>query len=93
MDSQLTDYTAITYLQGNYMTSVSITETLMTNYATITLLGDSVYDKTYLDNQVRLKADVSQLTGLVTSDYLDLRYTNSVDLTTGYYKTIETVIF
>ena len=39
-DSQLPDYTTITYLQGNYMTSISTTETLMNNYATITLLGN-----------------------------------------------------
>ena len=42
IDSQLTDYTTITYLQGNYMTPISITETLMYNYATITLLGDNL---------------------------------------------------
>ena len=29
---------------------------------------------------------MSQLTGLVTSDYLELKFTNSVDLTTDYYK-------
>ena len=80
-DSQLTDYTAITYLQGNYMTALSITEALMNNYASITLLGNSFYDKAYLDNQSSLKADVSQLTGSVSSDYLESKYTNSVDLT------------
>ena len=58
----------------------------MNNYATITLLGDNFYDETFLDNQFSLKADVSQLTGLVTSDYLELKYTNSVGLTTDYYK-------
>ena len=38
IDSQLADYTTITYLQGNYMTSISIAETSMNNYATITFL-------------------------------------------------------
>ena len=50
----------------------------MNNYATITLLDDNFYDKAYVDNQFSLKADVSQLTGLVTSDSLELKYTNSV---------------
>ena len=31
IDSQLTGYTTIAYLQGNYMTTLSITETLMNN--------------------------------------------------------------
>ena len=42
--SQLTGYPTITYLQCNYMTPIPITETLMNNYATITLLGDNFYD-------------------------------------------------
>ena len=33
-----------------------------------------------------LKADVSQLTELVTTDYLTTKHTSSVDLSTGYYK-------
>ena len=28
VDTQLTDYTTVTYLQGNYRTTLSITETL-----------------------------------------------------------------
>ena len=86
VDTQLTDYTSITYLQDNYMTTLSITETLVNNYASISLLGCNFYDKKYLDNQFSLKADVSELTGLVTTDYLELKYTNSVDLTIDYYK-------
>ena len=58
----------------------------MNNHASISLLGGSFYDKTYLDNQFSLKADVSELTSLVTTDYLELKCTNSVDLTIGYYK-------
>ena len=60
------------------MTSIAIAETLMNNYATIALPGDNFYDKAYLDNQFSLKADVSQLTGLAPTDYLESRYTNSV---------------
>ena len=44
IDSQLTDYTTITDLQGNYMTTLSTTETFMNNYATITFLDDNSYD-------------------------------------------------
>ena len=85
IDTQLADYTPITYLQDNYITSLLITQTLMNNCASISLLDGNFYDKTYLDNQVSLK-DVSELTGLVTTGYLDLQGTNCVDLTTGCYK-------
>ena len=94
-DTQLTDYTTITYLQGNYMTTLSITGTLMNNYATIAFIVDNLYGKTYLDNQSSLNADVSELTSLVTADYLELEYTNNVDLTIDCYKKadIDNVIF
>ena len=39
IDTQLTDYAAISYLQGNYMTTSSITEALMNNYASLALIG------------------------------------------------------
>jgi hypothetical protein len=52
----------------------------MTNYASITLLSDNFYDKAYIDNQI---------SGLVTTDYLNLKYTNSVDLSTNYYNKTE----
>ena len=54
-DTQLTDYTPITYLQGKYMTTLSLTETSMNNYASISLLGGDFYDNAYLDNHFRLK--------------------------------------
>ena len=50
IDSQLTGCTTFAYLQGNYMTTLPITETSMNNYACITLLDDNFYDKAYLDN-------------------------------------------
>ena len=74
IDSQLTDYTTITYLQGNGMTTLSITWTLMNSCAAKALLVDSFYDKSYLDNQFSLKADVSQLAELVTTVYLITKY-------------------
>ena len=90
IDTQLTDYAAISHLQDNYMTTLSITETLMNNHATITFLVDNFYDKTYLDNQFSLKADVSQLTELVTTDYLTTKYTNSAKSSTDHYNKTET---
>ena len=56
IDTQLTDYATISHLQDNYMTTLSITEPLMNNYASITPLADDFYDKTYLDNQFSLKS-------------------------------------
>ena len=53
----------------------------MTNYASIILFSDSFYDRTYIDNQI---------SGLVTTGYLNLKYTNSVDLSTNYYNKTET---
>ena len=44
VDTQLTDY----------MTTLPITETLINDYASLTLLGDNFYDKLYLDNQFSL---------------------------------------
>ena len=38
IDTQLTDYATISYLQDSYMTTLSITEAWMNNYASITLL-------------------------------------------------------
>ena len=67
VDTQLTDY----------MTTLSITETLRNNYASLTLLGDNFYVKIYLDNQFSLKADASNS---VTTNYLTTNYTNTVDL-------------
>ena len=87
IDTQLTDYTSITYLQGNYMTTLSISETLMNNYASLTLIGDNSYDELYVDNQFSLKADTSNT---VTANYLIINYTNTVDLFSVYYNKTET---
>ena len=46
--------------------------------------------KIYLDNQFSVKADVSQLTELVTTGSLTTKYANSVDLSTDYSKKTET---
>ena len=46
IDTTLSDYSTISYLQGNYMTSLLITQALMNNYATITFIIDRFYSKT-----------------------------------------------
>ena len=89
-DSSLSGYSTITYLQDNCMTSLSITQTPMNNYASVTFIVGNFYDKTYLDNQSSSKADLSELTDLVTTDYLTTKYTNSVDLTSVSYNKTET---
>ena len=43
IDTQLSDYATTTYLQSNYMTSISITGTLMNNYASIALLVSNFF--------------------------------------------------
>ena len=52
----------------------------MNTYASITPLVDIFYDEAHLDNQFSLKADVSQLTEFVTTDYLTTNYNNSVEV-------------
>ena len=49
VDTQLSDYSTISYLQGNYMTSLLITQTRMNNYASITFITDMFYSKTEID--------------------------------------------
>ena len=54
--------TEVGTLLTDYMTTLSITETLinsLNNYATIAFLGDIFYDELYLDNQFSLKTDAS----------------------------------
>ena len=53
----------------------------MNSFASIAFLVDTFYDKTYLDNQI---------TGLVSTGYLNVKCTNSVDSSTNYYYKIET---
>ena len=58
------------------MTTLSITETLINNYASLTLIGDNFYDKIYFEKQCSLKADAPNT---VTANYLTTNYTNTVD--------------
>ena len=46
VDTQLTDYTTVIYLQGNYTTSLLITQALMNNYASVAVINTNHYSKT-----------------------------------------------
>ena len=70
----------------DYHTEAEIGTVLYTIYPSLTFLVDNFYDKAYLGNQFSLKADVSQLTEFVTTDYSNINYTNSVEISTYYYK-------
>ena len=71
--TQLTDYTTMAYLQGNYMTTLAATETLMNNYATITLLVNNFYSKTEID---------STLSDYITSTQIDAYYYTKSEIDT-----------
>ena len=71
------------------MATLSITETSINNYASLTLIGDIFYDKLYLDNQFSLQADASNS---VTTNYLIINDTNTVDSTSVYYNKLQLVI-
>ena len=43
IDTSLGDYSTISYLQDNYMTSLLITQTLMNNYASTTFIIDNLF--------------------------------------------------
>ena len=43
IDTTPSDYSTISYLQGSYMTSLSITQALMNNYASVTFIIDNFY--------------------------------------------------
>ena len=62
----------------------------MNNYASITFINDNFYDKTYLDTKFSLKADLTSLSYLVDFVHLGDNYTNTNDLTTGYYDKTQT---
>ena len=49
-DSPLTNYSTISYLQGNCMTALAITETLMNKYAAITFIVNNFYPKAETDS-------------------------------------------
>ena len=53
---------------------------LESNYKTATQLAETYYNKTDTDNL---------LAGLVTTDYLTLKYADSVDLSLNYYNKTE----
>ena len=78
IDTTLSGYSTITYLQGNYMTTLAITETLMNNYATITFIVDNFHSKTEID---------STLSDYITSTHIDASYytKSGIDTTLNLY--------
>ena len=70
----------------DYYTKTKIDTLLYTNYSSLSFIADNFYDKSYLDNQCSLKADVSQLIEFVTTDNLNTNYNNSVEISINYDK-------
>ena len=58
-----------------YDTKAEIGTLLYTNYPSLSFIAGNCYDRTYLDNQFSLNADVSQLTEFVATGYLHTNYT------------------
>ena len=58
IDTSLSDYSTISYLQSNYTTSLLITQALMNNYASITFTIGNFYSKTETDSTL---SDYTQL--------------------------------
>ena len=78
IDTTLSDYSTISYLQGNYMTSFLIAQALMNNYAGITLLNDNFDSKTEI---------VSSLSNYITSIQIGASYytKSEIDTTLSLY--------
>ena len=70
----------------DYHTEAEIGTLLYTGYPSLSFIADNFYGKAYLGNQFSLKADISQLTEFVTTNYLNANYMNSVDISTGSYE-------
>ena len=50
IDTSLSGYSTVTYLQDNYMVPLLITRTRMNNYASIAFTNTSRYSKTEIDS-------------------------------------------
>ena len=96
IDTQLTDHVTFSHLQGNYMTTLSITEALMNNYASITLLVDSFYSKGEINSTPNGYATSAQLhTGFYSKIKTNLifdTYTTTTQLDDGFYSEIILII-
>ena len=104
IDTSLGDYSTISYLQDNYMTSLLITQTLMNNYASITFINDSFYSKTEIDTTLsgyyskseidttfNLYSPTSQiLSNFYSKLYIDNLFITSAQIGTLYYNKTET---
>ena len=104
IDTSLGDYSTISYLQDNYMTSLLITQTLMNNYASITFIIDNFYSKTEIDTSLSdyytkseidttfsLYSTTSQiLSNFYSKLYIDNTFITSSQTGTLYYNKTET---
>ena len=104
IDTSLGDYSTISYLQDNYMTSLLITQTLMNNYASITFIIDNFYSKTEIDTTLSdyyskseidttfsLYSPTSQiLSNFYSKLYIDNLFITSAQIGTLYYNKTET---
>ena len=79
IDTTLSDYSTTSYLQGNYMTTLAITETLMNNYATITFIVDNFYSKTETDSTL---SDYITSTPIYDSYYTESEIDTTLNLLT-----------
>ena len=94
IDTSLSDYSAISHLQGNCMTSLLIAQAFMNNYASITLLNDSFYSKTEIDSTL---SDYTTLTQIGASCYTKSEidttfclYSPSAQILNNFYSKIYT---
>ena len=102
--TSLGDYSTISYLQDNYMTSLLITQTFMNNYASITFIIDNFYPKTEIDTTLsdyytkseidttfNLYPPTSQiLNNFCSKLYIDNTFISSTETGTLYYNKTET---
>ena len=104
-DTSLSDYSTITCLQDNYMTSLLITQALMNNYASIAFintnhyskteidstLSDSYYTKSEIDTTLNLYPPAAQiLSNFYSKLYIDNTFVSSTQTGALYYNKIET---
>ena len=105
IDTALSDYSTISHLQGNYMTSLLITQALMNNYAGIARIidnfyskpeivstpSDSYYTKSEIDTTLSLYSPPAQiLSNCYSKLYIDNIFISSTETGTLYYNKTET---
>ena len=106
IDTSLSDYSTISHFQDNYMTSLSITQALMNNYASITFIIDNfyskieidttlsdLYTKSEIDTTLNLYSPTAQiLSNFYSSLYFDNIFITSAQIGTLYYNKLKLII-